>query len=357
MRNFPETVIILACLILFPVAAWGIDAIPEDIDAWTEQGVVLSSGPPGSWDEKPYLLKPVGVYKKDGIYYLYYLAGSEGCWNEHADTRHQSLGLATSTDGVNFTKYSGNPVLKPHDFLPVESHEEGIRTATIRYIPDQNMWLGFFGVESPGGAGTCPFMGSESQCSCNIAVDASIYAATSTDGKNWTVKGEVNGVYNGQENYADDFQYRNGTFYIWHHRAEGGQMHRASKGSDYMNLTLLGEVPVLCWGWSVIHTYLHDDGNTVTAMYDPAGGCAPNNSNLYFATTTLDNMTEFTNERVIHSKGQKSNFIIKDTDDGIWRWYYNVTTGPQAGTIQLRTHPIILSDTLRPSPPTSLTVE
>ena len=335
--------------------AYALDTIPEDISAWTERGVVLKSGAAESWDEKAFLVKPVGFYKKDNIYYMYYLAGSEGCWDEHADTRHQAIGLATSTDGVNFTKYAGNPVLKPHDFVAVHSHEEGIRTATIRYLPEKGMWLGYFGVESPGGTDTCPFMGSTSQCKCNISVDAFIYAATSTDGKNWTVQGEVTGVYNenGQENYADDFQYRNGQYYLWSHRAQGGQTHHASKGSDYMNLTSLGEIPELCWGWSVIHTFLHDDGKTVTPVYDSGGGCAPSNDNLYFGTTSLDNMTTVTTERVIHSKGQRDNFIYKDVDAGIWRWYYNVVTGTNAGTIQLRTHPITAA-TAAPKPPSQV---
>jgi len=312
------------------------DKIPEDISAWTEHGVILESGPAGSWDERTYKVAPAGFYKKDDIYYMYYKGGSEGCWNQHGDIRHKSIGLAISTDGVNFTKYAGNPVLKPHDFVAVHSHEEGIRTATIRYLPEKGMWLGYFGVESPGGADTCPFMGSEAQCSCNVSVDSSIYAATSIDGKNWTVQGEVNGVYNGEENYIDDYQYHDGQYYVWSHRAQGGQRHHASKGSDYMNLTPLGEIPELCWGWSSIHTFLHDDGKTVTPVYDPNGGCASANNNLYFSTTSLDSMTTVTSERVIHSNRQKNNFLYKDIDAGIWRWYYSTRN---AG-IQLRTHPL-----------------
>lgn len=359
MKPMQAITILFAALLLLPAMAQALDNIPEDITTWTEQGVVLRHGPAGTWDEKAYLIKPIGVSKKNGIYYMYYLAGSEGCWNEHADTRHQSIGLATSTDGINFTKYAGNPILKPHDFVPVDSHEEGIRTASIRYLPEKGMWVGFFGVESPGGSATCPFMGPQGQCNCNISVDAAIFTATSVDGQNWNIQGAVNGVYNsvGIENYADDFQYANGQYYLWSHRAEGGQMHHASKGADPLNLTPLGQVPTLCWGWSVITTFLHNDGNTVTAIYDPGGGCVPDRNDLFFATTTLDNMTVFTNERLIHSKGQRDNFIFKDTDNGIWRWYYNVTTGPDAGTVQLRTHPIAPGDNIAPSPPSGVLAE
>lgn len=361
MKTFHKILALLSALACSGYQpAYALDAVPDDISAWTEQGVALAHGAPGTWDEKATLVKPVGMHKKDGVYYLHYLAGFEGCWDQHADVNHQSVGLATSVDGVHFTKYSGNPVLKPHDFVPVHSHEEGIRTASIRYLPDRGMWLGYFGVESPGGSDSCPHMGSTSQCACNVAVDASIFAATSLDGKNWTVRGEVSGVYNGVENYVDDFQYSNGQFYVWSHRAEGGQMHHASKGPDYMNLAPLGEIPKLCWGWSVLHTFLHDDAKTVTAIYDPGGGCASSDDNLYFATTSLNNMLAVPSERVVHSRGERDNFIFKDVDNNIWRWYYNVTSGSDAGTIQLRTYPLAGSgtaDSVAPAPPASLAAQ
>ena len=334
-------------------ATYALDTIPEDISTWTERGTVLSTGVAGTWDEKASRAAPIGVYKKDGIYYLHYLSGFEGCWDADDDVNHQSVGLATSTDGINFTKYAGNPVLKPHDFVPVNSHEEGIRTASIRYMPQLGKWLAYLGVESPGGTDTCPFMGSTADCACNIPVDASIFAATSVDGKNWTIEGLVNGVYNSQENYIDDFQYQGGQYYVWSHRAQGGQTHNISKGPDFMNLTPMGEIPELCWGWSELHTYLHDDGNTVTAIYDPNGGCAAANKNLYFGDTSLDNLNTVSNERVVvvQSDERKANFIYKDVESGLWRWYYNPATGAEAGTIQLRTHPIETLGAPLPPPP------
>lgn len=341
---------VIIIVLLTQSTAHALDTISDNISEWTERGIVLSHGSPGSWDEKS-STKPIGIYKRNGVYFLYYLAGFDGCWNSDGDVNHQSVGLATSTDGINFTKYAGNPVLKPHDFVPVDSHEEGIRTGSIRYMPHLGKWLGYFGVESPGGSDSCPFMGSTSQCNCNVSVDASIFAATSNDGEHWTVEGLVNGVYNGQENYIDDFQYNNGQYYVWTHRAEGGQTHNISKGSNLMSLVQSGEIPALCWGWSEMHTYLHDDGNTVTAIYDPNGGCAGSDRNLYFSTTSLSNLNSISKERVVHNKGQNANFVYKDMESGIWRWYYNGS----GGTVQLRTLPI--TGGTRPIPIESFSIQ
>jgi len=178
---FGIRILLLGVFGLFmPAQANALDTIPENISEWTEQGVVLQTKPNISWEEKNQI-GVIGVSKVGGIYYLFYLAGFDGCWNQHGDSNHQSVGLATSSDGVNFTKYSGNPVLRPHDFLPVGSHEEGIRTGYVRYLPSKGKFYGYFGVESPGGSGSCPFGGNGGSCGCNVGVDARVFLATSDD--------------------------------------------------------------------------------------------------------------------------------------------------------------------------------
>lgn len=102
----------------------GVVDIPEDTD-WTDQGVVISPGGSGSWDVRlTGALSPCTVVKKGDTYFLYYI-GADGDRSD-GGPRHRALGVAYGTDGINFTKYAGNPILT---FLPNNGDEEGIFSA------------------------------------------------------------------------------------------------------------------------------------------------------------------------------------------------------------------------------------
>lgn len=318
-----------------------LDNIPEDISSWAEQGIVLSTSPSIAWEEQDQIAV-IGASNVNGTYYLFYLAGFDGCWNSDGDSNHQSVGLATSTDGINFTKSTNNPILIPHDFLAVGSHEEGIRTGYIRYLPSKGKFYGYFGVESPGGNNDCAFGGASASCGCNVGVDAAVYLATSSDGIGWTIDGAVNGTYSAQGNevYASGWVHNGTNFGLYVTTAEGGQDKAASSGSDPLNLTESGGVPGLDFGWSGVDTYLHDDNNTITLIYEPDGGThsGKNNDNLYFATSHLDNMTSIQNERVVTSSGDERNIIFRDGNE--WKWYYSDEADEYNNVIKLRTYPI-----------------
>ncbi|MCI0439837.1 MAG: fibronectin type III domain-containing protein, partial [Chloroflexi bacterium] len=98
--------------------------IPSQAD-WTDQGVVISPGPPGSWDVRlTGAVSPCAVIKLDGTYFLYYI-GADGNRADDGDARHRALGVATSSDGISYSKYSGNPIIT---HLPTNDEEEGIFT-------------------------------------------------------------------------------------------------------------------------------------------------------------------------------------------------------------------------------------
>ncbi len=70
--------------------------------AWEKTGKtpVLDAGPPGTWDQ--YGASASALIIEQGVYYLFYQS-----------TKPSPLGVATSTDGVAWTKYPRNPILQP----------------------------------------------------------------------------------------------------------------------------------------------------------------------------------------------------------------------------------------------------
>ena len=97
--------------------------IPAQSD-WTEMGDVILPGQSGSWDARlDGSITPCTVVKKDGTYFLYYV-GADGDRSSGGGPRNRTLGVATSSNGIDFTKYAGNPVIQ----LPrgnVNPEEEG----------------------------------------------------------------------------------------------------------------------------------------------------------------------------------------------------------------------------------------
>jgi predicted GH43/DUF377 family glycosyl hydrolase len=147
--------------------------IPKQSD-WTDQGVAITEGPPGSWDVRlSGMISPCTVVKKDGFYFLYYI-GADGDRSTDGGPRHRALGVATSTDGINFTKYSGNPILT---HLPHNNEEEGIFScgATLDVNGDIILYYGALDAGS----------------STSESVDSDIRLAVSSDGFNFTEIGDV----------------------------------------------------------------------------------------------------------------------------------------------------------------------
>jgi len=104
-------------------------ATSEDGVSWEKYdgNPVLVSGPSGSWDQQG-----VGgphVILEDGVYYMwYYNQGYIG-----------SIGLATSPDGITWTKFSGNPLLTP-PFIGVVYN--GFKSPTVVDVfGEYQLWL------------------------------------------------------------------------------------------------------------------------------------------------------------------------------------------------------------------------
>jgi len=113
---------------------------------WEEWGAVLTNGPVGSWDARLHgMISPCSVVKKDGMYYLYFI-GADGDRSTDGGPRHRALGVATSSDGIHFTKYVGNPVLT---YLPHDNEEEGVFSAGATLDENNNVVL-YYGAMDAG---------------------------------------------------------------------------------------------------------------------------------------------------------------------------------------------------------------
>lgn len=102
----PSACLVLTALLgLSPGCGENRVAAPPAGPSWTRHTAnpILSPGPPGSWDSQgvgsPFILQ------LDAITYA--------MWYTGRDSVRSQIGLATSTDGVRWTKRTGNPVLGP----------------------------------------------------------------------------------------------------------------------------------------------------------------------------------------------------------------------------------------------------
>ena len=80
-------------------------ATSSDGYTWVKHGIVLSAGNPGDWDSSSISL---GSVLWNGTAYLMWYTGTNGIIYQGG-----AVGFAVSTDGLNWVKYAGNPVLTP----------------------------------------------------------------------------------------------------------------------------------------------------------------------------------------------------------------------------------------------------
>jgi hypothetical protein len=315
------------------------DEIPDGIGAWTERGVVLSHGTGWESDGKIFVQN---ILKVDGQYYLYYL-GNDKTGLHNKGSNYVSLGLATSADGLTFTRHPKNPIVTAEQAVYVDSWEHGFRNAVI--VHNENgwfMWASLQGIfdKAPGAAPRAQWRG-------DIEVDSKVFGFSSADGVHWTLQGPTNGAMNadGFETHPSSAEYHDGTYYLWGNRSEGGDSHFASMGTDPNALTEMGWIEALNFGWSHVETFLHADNNTVTLIYTPIQHPdAHGHGNLgktHFATTSLSEMTAVSNKRMVGAAATGVEYrhaILKDANE--WKWYYSLRESDGATAIRLRTAPL-----------------
>lgn len=125
--RFTRSVILFVCLLSCACNANKSSEVVE-FSAW-ENNPILKPGPPGSWDNLG-VWAPQIIFNQDTIY-LFYM-GIQPPWNI-------GVGLATSTDGYNFSKFANNPVLARGD--------HGFDTETVGpgiVVKTDSVWLMYY---------------------------------------------------------------------------------------------------------------------------------------------------------------------------------------------------------------------
>ncbi len=112
-------------------------SIPAQSD-WIDIGPIFERGAEDEWDH--YLWGGFGgtAIKMDGTYYLYY-QGARGYRTTPDETvTERAIGVATSDDGINFTKYRANPVIT---WSPYSEGEEGATSAAAVLVESEKIVL------------------------------------------------------------------------------------------------------------------------------------------------------------------------------------------------------------------------
>lgn len=130
---------------------------PNGRTGWSTPILVVLSGTPADWENG--VVRPYQMLSVEGTFDLYYGAG----WPPQ-------IGLATSIDGVNFTRYSGNPILWPGEGGSWDDWGVGEFSVQVEAGKWSMLYKGY-GSPAPGWA----FFG----------------LAESPDGKTWIKKGKV----------------------------------------------------------------------------------------------------------------------------------------------------------------------
>lgn len=127
--------------------------IPNEND-WNDIKTVIYPGSKGSWDCRlEGMISPCAMVKKNNTYFLYYIGSDGNRGYPHTDNgpRHRALGVATSTDGLNFTKYSKNPIVT---YSPTGNDEEGVFSAGIVLDDNGDVVIYYGAMKSPNASST-----------------------------------------------------------------------------------------------------------------------------------------------------------------------------------------------------------
>lgn len=233
---------------------------------WTRysNNPVLDVGPPGSWDDLQ--VGAPSVIFDGSVYRMWYYG------NPYGPVR---IGLATSTDGITWTKYAGNPVLSASGW-------EGWWVLEPEVLFDGSTYQMWY----TGYDGTY----------CKIGY------ATSADGRSWTkypdpvLSTGVTGNWDSLSVRSPSVVYDGSTYQMWY----GGDNDRKhsrmghATSTDGINWQKDSNNPVLDLGsngrwddWAVNHPTVISVGSTLKMWYSGHDGTETTSSPSYYVTIGL----------------------------------------------------------------------
>jgi hypothetical protein len=118
-------------------------AIPAQSD-WTDHGLIFDRGELGEWDYFLWGAFTGTAVKRNGTFYLYY-QGARGYRTSFDETvTWRAIGMASSADGMNFSKSPSNPIIT---WFPNEEEEEGA-TSGAAELTDKGEIILFYGANT-----------------------------------------------------------------------------------------------------------------------------------------------------------------------------------------------------------------
>ena len=340
MIDVKSIILSLGLFSIICTGGWGA-GIPGP-GAWTEQGIILTPG--SGWEsfgKEGFGIS--GIVHTNGTFYLYY-TGASGPRSNDGGAANRALGVATSTDGINFTRYSGNPILTHQ---PSGGHcnqqEEGIVGGAAVLDDNGDVVL---------------FYGGLTATSCT-GVKSQVRVARSSNRINFTDQGIV--IPHTMDGGGNEVwpigavHDPGGAWHVWYTTdGFGGRVTSAASGPSSTNLTPNSKNPIL-GGARTTSAFLHSNGE-ITAILAigkfPIFEIRTRKTSLADVSSYLPAVDYYTGTT---SKYETSGHILAQAVNNKLYWYYSSGSGSskpvRKWNIRLRTAPFTAGGTPPPPPP------